>query len=210
VQFLDAQLENELAAMPFAEGHGAGPGSLGGGTLYYAIAKLLRARVCVCLGSGGGFVPCIMRLAQRDLEIKGAETYLVDAILPEAGYGSPEGPGGWMDADSIMAMKFPEIIVLGCRTNVAAHGFFPKNRVLIDYLHIDADHSMEAVIADFEAYLPLLRPSSFVTMHDSAMQSVHQALTVIGERYPEFQRFDMPDLGAGLATLRRRVVPAGS
>ena len=68
------------AADPWCRTHGSENGSefLGAGMLYYGLAYSLRARTCVCLGSGGGFVPRLMRQAQRDLEIEGSRTFLVD------------------------------------------------------------------------------------------------------------------------------------
>ena len=50
---------------PFQGGHGAMDGFLGSGMLYYAFAYALKAKVSVCLGSGGGFVPRLLRQAQR-------------------------------------------------------------------------------------------------------------------------------------------------
>jgi hypothetical protein len=49
------------------ESHGAGGSYLGAGMLYYSVPYSLEARRCVCLGSGGGFVPAMMAEAQRDL-----------------------------------------------------------------------------------------------------------------------------------------------
>ena len=54
------------------ESHGSdGKEYLGGGMLYYTMAYITRAKVCVCLGSGGGFVPRLMVQAQRDLQASG-------------------------------------------------------------------------------------------------------------------------------------------
>lgn len=51
---------------------------------------LLRAKLAVCLGSGGGFVPRLTRQAQRDLGIAThGRTILVVANRPEAGWGAP-------------------------------------------------------------------------------------------------------------------------
>ena len=60
--------------------HGSRDGSpsLGAGILYYGIVYASKAKTCVCLGSGGGFVPRLMRQAQRDLKLQAAQTILVD------------------------------------------------------------------------------------------------------------------------------------
>jgi hypothetical protein len=88
---------------PFCRGHGSQNGSeyLGAGLLYYALAYSMKSRVCVCLGSGGGFVPRMMRQAQRDLRLEGARTILVDGLneVPKekvAIWGTPY----WAPADS--------------------------------------------------------------------------------------------------------------
>ena len=197
-----------IASIPYASSHGAYADRVGGGIIYYALTSLIRARVCVCLGSGGGFVPCLMRQAQRDLGIERAETYLVDAILPEAGFGGPDEPGGWLDPDGVFRQHYPDITVLNCHTREAARGFFKKNRVRIDYLHIDADHSLKGALEDSESYLPLMQPSGIVTLHDTSWPSIQEVLKRIRSKRPEFQCLDLPDIGAGLAILRRKCEPA--
>jgi len=144
-----------------------------------------------------------------DLQLEGAETYLVDAVLPEVGYGGPDVPMGWMDDHSLLRRQFADIVILTCLSTEAATGYFTKNRTKIDYLHIDADHSFHAARGDFEVYLPLLTPGAFVTFHDSATESIEKVLAAILREHPEFQCLDMPDVGAGLALLRRRTAPSG-
>ena len=65
---------------PWCVSHGAEEDTpeLGAGILYYALAYAHRARTCVCLGSGGGYVPRLMRQAQRDLHLEDSRTFLVD------------------------------------------------------------------------------------------------------------------------------------
>jgi hypothetical protein len=207
MHLINPEISRLFATIPYAGGHGGDTMGIGGGIIYYALTCVMRARVCVCLGSGGGFVPCLMRQAQRDMGLDDPETYLVDAILPEAGFGGPEVEGGWRDSAGVFSKYFPEIVTLSCLTQEAAHGFFTKNRIRIDFLHVDADHSFEGVLSDFEAFLPLLNPSGFMTFHDTNADSVHRALRCIAERRPEFQCLDMPDFGAGLAILRRKPKP---
>src|SRR5712671_1293470 len=99
---------------PWHRGHGATLGFLGGGMLYYAFVYAIRARVAVCLGSGGGFVPRILRQAQRDMRRSRSVTYLVDANLPEAGWGSPQ----WLSEKSLFRKEFPEVrIILATTTD---------------------------------------------------------------------------------------------
>ncbi len=198
---VDGALGSLFGSLLYSGGHGAGNGHLGFGLIYYVIAAGLPASVCVCLGSGGGFVPGLMRQAQRDLARPGMRTYLVDAILPELGTGTPEG--GWFSENSLLRRKFPDIVQLCCLTTEAAT-YFEKNNVRIDFLHIDADHSREAVLADFRAYRGLLSPRAFVTFHDASMSSVQEALETIEREFPEFSVLQLPDIGNGLAILRRK------
>jgi len=195
---VNPEVSSLLTSLPYSAGHGAGAG-----LLYYTLARMAEARVCVCLGSGGGFVPCLMRQAQRDMGLRASQTYLVDAILPEAGYGGPDIPGGWRDDEGVFARYYPEIVTLNCLTQDAGKGFFRKNRIRIDFLHVDADHSFQAAMDDFETYLPLLNPFAFVTFHDTNTEAIQQVLKRIARTNPEFDCLDMPDFGAGLAVLRR-------
>lgn len=64
------------------------------GLIYYGFVYAQQAEVAVCLRLGGGFVPRMMRQAQRDLGIADrARTILVDANRPQAGWGAP----AWLD-----------------------------------------------------------------------------------------------------------------
>src|SRR4051812_20243373 len=88
--------------------HGTTGPFLGGAMLYYAFAYALRARIAVCLGSGGGFVPRVLRQAQRDLRLARSRTFLVDANRQEAGWGCPN----WLSKDSLFRKEFPEVTIL--------------------------------------------------------------------------------------------------
>ncbi len=195
-----------FASLPYAQGHGATAAGLDGGIVYYALASMVRANVCVCLGSGGGFVPCLMRQAQRDLGLEDSVTYLVDAIMPEAGYGGPETSGGWRDPKSVFSQQYPEIVTLNCLTTEAGRGFFRKNETQIDFLHVDANHSYEHALEDFETFLPLLSESAIVTFHDTNTEDIQRVLNRVVQ-HPGFQCLDMADFGAGLAVVRRKLPP---
>src|SRR5579872_1208850 len=58
--------------------HGAKEDHLGAGLAYYGLVYAMRAKTCVCLGSGDGFVPRVLRQAQRDLGLEDSKTILID------------------------------------------------------------------------------------------------------------------------------------
>ena len=47
--------------------HGATDLHLGDGILVYSLIQFIRAKVCVCIGSGGGFIPRLMTQSRYDL-----------------------------------------------------------------------------------------------------------------------------------------------
>lgn len=140
--------------------HGANKEFLGSGYVYTMCASLFKAKLCVCLGSGSGYVPRIMRQAQMDLFIeKESRTVIVDANLPEKGWGSPD----YLEDENCFFRKHWDVEIIVAKTLDAAKEFQE-----IDYLHIDADHVYESVRADWNAYRPRMnRAHSFITLHDT-------------------------------------------
>jgi hypothetical protein len=157
----------------YAWTHGATKFHLGDGMLIYSIIQYMRAKNCVCLGSGAGFIPRIMTQARLDLydqEIFDGNndfnwgdigtTYLVDAA---------NGVGGqvdWLEIDSFLRKIFHPRIINDTTEN-AYYNFFVKEDIKIDYLHIDAGHSYEDVKKDFTLYSKLLSPNGIISIHDT-------------------------------------------
>ena len=185
---------------PWHESHGADGDYLGMGLLYYTLTYAARARIAVCLGSGGGFVPRLMRQAQRDLGI-GAEsrTILVDGNVPEAGWGQPL----WLAEDSFFRRHYPDVEVVLQRTREAAEAFFQPAGIRIGYLHIDADHSFEGCLEDFLHYRPFLDGGSLVTFHDTNFPGagVKHVIDRLRSR-SDCEVVDFVDAGAGTALVR--------
>ena len=159
-------------------GHGAEEDYLGLGMLYYAITYVLKAELCVCLGSGGGFVPRCMRQAQRDLGI--GRTILVDV-----------GNGAWgrttvHDVNSWFRLNFPDVEVWKMLTAEAA--LMIKHA---DYIHTDADHSFEGVKTDFMAYSQILEPDGIITLHDTHIQGVRSFVDELST-HSEWQVLELP------------------
>ncbi len=129
--------------------HGATDLHLGDGLLIYAFIQFIRAKICVCIGSGGGFIPRLMTQARMDLwEQKIFEgnnsvewgdigtTIIIDAVNGIGGYTD------WTKEDSFLREKFNPQIILET-SEKAFYDYFVRQDIKIDYLHIDGDHSYE-------------------------------------------------------------------
>ena len=184
----------------WAYSHAAHDGYLGMGLIYYSLVYIKKARIAVCLGSGGGFVPRLMRQAQRDVGIADcSRTILIDANLPEAGWGSPQ----WLDENSFFRRRFGDVELLLSTTEEASENFFSQQGLTIDLLHIDADHSFVGCLDDYWRYARFLGPSSLVTFHDtsSASAGVRAVIEYLRGR-TDCDVIDFPDIGCGTAIVR--------
>lgn len=169
----DYRGEEEINPVPYRWSHGATDAYLGDGLIIYSLIQYMRAKVCVCLGSGGGFIPRIMTQARYDLYKQNifegnpdfnygdiGSTYVVDAM---------NGIGGvvdWFAEESFFRRTFhPRII--NSTTEEAFYDFFVLQDIKIDYLHIDAGHSYENVKEDFELYSQLMSENGIISMHDT-------------------------------------------
>ena len=161
--------------------HGANDSYLGSGIFYYAIPYFLKARVCVCRGSGGGYVPRLMIDATWELnetqmygEGKTGEVYVVDAT------NSVNGEVDWTDEDSFLREKFnPRFI--NSTTEDAFYNFFVKRDIKIDYLHIDAGHTYEDCKQDFDLYSTIMNENGIISIHDSDKRYWEDFGTYAGE-----------------------------
>jgi hypothetical protein len=164
---------SEYQPVAYRWSHGATDYHIGDGLLIYATIQYIRAKTCVCLGSGGGFIPRIMSQARIDLHdqqifggIKAMEwgdcgtTILVDA---SNGIG---GNTDWEDDESFFRTNFPCRFIIDTTEN-AFYNYFVKEDIKIDYLHIDAGHSYEDVKNDFELYSQILSPYGIISIHDT-------------------------------------------
>lgn len=163
----------ELKKVPYRWTHGATDLTLGDGLLIYSIIHYMRAKVCVCLGSGGGFVPRIMTQARVDLYdsqiFEGNRDYNWGDIGVTYVVDADNGIGGnvdWKDEDSFFRKTFYPRVIFDTTEN-AFYNHFVKEDIKIDYLHIDAGHSFEDVKRDFELYKNILSPNGIISIHDT-------------------------------------------
>ena len=177
--------------------HGASDYDLGDGLLIYTIIQLMRFKTCVCLGSGGGFIPRIMTQARLDLHGQGiyegnndynhgdiGATYLVDAA---------NGVGGeinYKDKDNFFRYQFVPRFINDTTEN-AYYNFFVKQDIKIDFLHIDAGHSYKDVKNDFNLYSKLLKPNGIISIHDSD-ENFQKELIITEDEKEYYEFFDGP------------------
>lgn len=194
---------------PWCQSHGSAQGSdnLSAGILYYALAYAQQAKTCVCLGSGGGFVPRLMRQAQRDLKLDDSRTILVDGTLQvEKSKKEIWGEPCWVAEDSALRTDYPEIEIQLQLTEVAHREFFLAQNISIDYLHIDADHHYEGVKLDWDLYSPLVPDHGIITLHDTVNYREPCGVYLLIDEIREEGLYDVVNLPIryGTAILRKR------
>jgi|TARA_R100000005_G_C4987973_1_gene195843 hypothetical protein len=182
----DSLLHNgdEKKPVKYRESHGATHIYLGGGLLFYTIPYLMKSKICVCLGSGGGYVPRMMTAAHWDLKEldvflndEYGTTYIVDAK------NGVNGDVEWDDETYFTDTFEPKVIE--SLTDDAYYNFFLRNNIEIDYLHIDAGHSFEDVELDFELYSERLSERGIITIHDTDKKYYDSLIVPKGEKFDD-------------------------
>ena len=65
------------------------------------------------------------------------------------------------------------------KTSVSAAGYFRKNGISLDLVHIDGNHDTRVVTKDVKLYLPLLNSGGFVVLDDVSWESVRPAYQML-------------------------------
>ena len=177
--------------------HGATDYDLGDGLIIYALIQFFRAKTCVCLGSGGGFIPRIMSQARRDLHeqkiFEGNNEWNWGDIGSTIVVDANNGIGGftdWTEKNSFLRKNFYPRVIIDTTEN-AYYNFFVKEDIKIDYLHIDADHSYEGVKLDFELYSKILSPHGIISIHDTD-KNYQDNYVVTDDIKKDYKLFDGP------------------
>jgi hypothetical protein len=188
---------NDGIDVPYRWTHGATVTHLGDGLLVYSIIQHMRAKVCVCIGSGGGYIPRIMTQARVDLWEQGifsgdrdmnwgdiGVTYVVDVCNGVGGNTDLE------DENSFYRQRFHPRFIKETSER-AYYDFFVKHDIKIDALFIDGDHSYEGVKTDFELYSKLLNKNGVIFIHDTD-ESYGRELIISEDARKDFYPFDGP------------------
>ena len=149
--------------VPYRWTHGATDLHMGDGIMVYSIIQHMRAKNCVCIGSGGGYIPRIMTQARIDLHKQNifegngdynwgdiGVTYIVDACN---GIG---GPNDLDDEESFYRKNFYPRFIKSTSVD-AYYDFFVRQDIKIDVLFIDGDHTYEGVKSDIQAWWPKVK-----------------------------------------------------
>jgi hypothetical protein len=177
--------------------HGATDLHLGDGMLVYSFIQFIRAKICVCIGTGGGFIPRIMTQSRYDLWEQGifegkntnewgdiGTTIIVDAANGVGGYTD------WTEENSFLRIQFQPQVILET-SEKAFYDYFVRQDIKIDYLHIDGDHSYEGVKKDFELYSTIMSENGIITIHDTD-QKYQDTFIIAEEAKKDFVTFDGP------------------
>lgn len=188
---------NNGEPVPYRWTHGATEEHLGDGLIVYSLIQHMRAKNCVCIGSGGGYIPRIITQARLDLHKQGifegndtlnwgdiGATYLVDACN---GVG---GPNDLEDENSYYRQTFRPRLIQST-SEEAYYNFFVLQDIKLDFIFIDGDHSYEGVKKDFELYSTLLTDKGIIVIHDTD-SDYEETLIVSEDAKKDYHRFDGP------------------
>lgn len=148
--------------------------NIGFGYLYYSLARILRPKNVLAMGSAKGFSPICLALGIKDNHNNG-KLHFVDAGYSDTEDGLSKGMGGvgfWKQKDKV-AKQFKQfgvdrIITPYIMTTAEYYGLYKKNGFpLIDLLYIDADHSYDGFKHDFEYFSKVISPTGIIIFHDA-------------------------------------------
>ena len=144
----------------------AADSNLGWGWLYYALARMIRPRQVVVVGSWRGFVPSVFAKGLAD-NGEGGEVLFIDPSLAD---------DFWTDADAVR-QHFGRVGAASVRHVRATTRQFVETAAYRDLadvgvVFIDGHHSYAHARFDFDAFEPKLAPDGIVLLHDSARTDV--------------------------------------
>lgn len=186
-----------LESVKYRWTHGATDLHLGDGLLVYSFIQFIKAKICVCIGSGGGFIPRLMTQARMDLHSQNifegdgqiewgdiGTTVIIDAVNGVGGFTD------WTNENSFLRQHFQPQVILET-SEKAFYDYFVRQDIKIDYLHIDGDHSYEGVKKDFELYSTIMSENGIITIHDTD-ENYHNTFLVTENAKQDFIPFNGP------------------
>ena len=135
--------------------------NLGIGWIYYGLARAMRPRTAVVIGSYRGFVPLVLAKALAD-NLEGGEVVFIDPSLVD---------DFWKDADAVRA-HFAGFGITNIRHHLMTTQQFAVSQAYRDLApvgmaFIDGHHTDEQARFDFETFEPRLTPDGIALFHDT-------------------------------------------
>lgn len=198
-------------------GHHESPGdlNLGFGFLYYALARMLRPRHVVVIGSGFGFSVVCLGLALKD-NGRGRLSFVDPSysVLADGPFKTVGGTAQWDDPQKVRR-HFARFGLDGLVTHyrMRSDEFFDGYSELdlpeIDIAFIDGSHAYKDVRHDFVSTLAHAPRNAYVLLHDSNIylremlrhSGVKRWLKSLGRQKDLFELVDFP-FASGVAIVR--------
>ena len=198
-------------------GHHEAPDNLnlGFGFMYYALARALRPRHVVVIGSGFGFSVVCLALALKD-NAKGQLSFVDPSysVFTDGPFKTMGGTGQWNEPEKV-TQHFARFGVEGIVTHhrMRSSEFFARYDGLrlpqIDLAFIDGSHAYEDVREDFVSTLKRSRKNTYLLLHDTNIyvrELVHHAgvkrwLNAVRQERKLFEVVDFP-FSSGVAIVR--------
>jgi len=136
--------------------------NLGLGWLYYGLARILRPRIVVVIGSYRGFVPLVFGKAMTDNLEKGT-VYFIDPSLVDDFWKDPRQVQDYFAGFGVDNIRhFPKTT----QEFITSEDY--RLLSMVDMVFVDGYHSAEQARFDFEAFQGRLTSGGIVLFHDSS------------------------------------------
>jgi predicted O-methyltransferase YrrM len=137
-------------------------GNLGLGWLYYALARIIRPRTAVVIGSYRGFVPLVLGKALAD-NLDGGEVIFIDPSLVDDFWKDPQAVREYFARFEVGNVRH---FLMTTQQFVQSEAYRSLGR--LGMLFVDGYHTEEQARFDYEAFERLLDPAAVVLFHDTA------------------------------------------
>ncbi len=156
-----ARLFDNRDLLQMGHGQRADDLNLGLGWIYYGLARAIRPRTVVAIGSFRGFVPLVLGKALAD-NLEGGEVIFIDPSFVD---------DFWKDAEAVNA-HFAAHGVSNIRHFLMTTQEFAKSETYralgpVGMVFIDGHHSIEQARFDFETFEGSLEPEGVALFHDT-------------------------------------------
>lgn len=203
-----------LAAM--GHGQSVADANLGLGWIYYGLARVIRPKTVVVIGSHRGFVPLVLGKALSD-NLDGGKVVFIDPSMVDDFWKSP----------AEVLEHFVQFGVTNIEHHLMTTEQFTRTEAYsslgsLGMVFIDGYHTEEAARFDYDAFEGLLAPQGVILLHDSAACEIsgmygperryRRTVKLFVDKLKEDERlqvFDLP-FDQGVTLVRKLPVEEGS